>query len=173
MFVLGIIIICLGLLADILFPIFLGTFHITLSLCSLYLYFSVFRFSLKYTVIVLGVYVFLAYPFTSLSFFTIFFSYFSVLFIVNRLQAKVYTETYLGKAALVFLLSLAQMLLLHFVNYEGHTVLTLTPSLKQIFVQSCVNAMLSLPLFLVLDNLFDFLGVQGILAFKSTKRLVD
>lgn len=122
----------------------------------------------------LSLYVLLAYPFTGLSFVTIFLSFFVVLVVVYKLREKIYTETYVGKAVLVFLESAAQMFLLHFFNHDKLTVVSIATIFPQLLIQSVVNAMLSLPVFIVLDILFDFLSGRGILEFNSSyKRLVD
>jgi len=161
MYLIGLLLIILGILGDILFPVFVGSMHLKLSLCTLYLFFSVFRFNLKYVIILLFLYVFVAYPFTSLGFLSVFFSHLIVLVLIFKLREQIYTESYLVKAIWVMALSIAQMILLSIINFKDYSIAMIPSSLYQFIIQAMANAVLSIPLFLLWDFLFDSLGIQN------------
>lgn len=97
-------------------------------------------------------------PFTAYSFIQLLLSYVLVIGLVWRIREQIYTETYLTMSLWVFVLVLLHQLLLDFVLTRPSLTIIQLWGFVPLVVNCALSALMALPLFILLDRVFDTLG---------------
>ena len=153
----GMLLIMICLLVDVVVQIPLGPLVLKLQLVSLFLFFLLFRKSLRHIVIVLLFYLLVLSPFTSLCSIPVFFSFFVILVFVHRLRAQIYTESYLVQSLWVFAMSLFQQIILSVMMMKGWSISFASITMLNIFVNSLILAFITVTFFITWDRWYDFI----------------
>jgi len=158
MYPLGITIILICLIPDISYQFTMSGFLIKPQLCSLFLYFLVFRRNLQYIAVLLFIYALIIRPFSGLGFTHIFFSYFIVLGVFYKLRTDIYIESYRVQPLWVFLMSFSQWVLVHILEWHSFHFVTVPHMILSGLLNSFILALIAMPIFLVWDYLYKLFG---------------
>lgn len=156
MTLLSFLLILLLVIPDLLWTSQVGPFVIKSQLVALFFYFLVFRVRFPLLVALLLFYIVLVQPFTTLGFLPLFVSFFLILLTIHRLRNEIYTESYLFKSVWVFFMELSRQVLLMVIDFGGTSFLGFSKMSFTIILNALASALLTIPLFLIWDLLFDF-----------------
>jgi hypothetical protein len=155
MFLLSILVLLACLLIDILFEFSLSAVVIKPQLCSLFIFYLLFRQSFKHTLGVLFLYLLFLMPFSGVSPLPLFLSFFPVLIVVRHIREQIFTESYIIQAFWVFVMSFVQQLLLNFLVIQDWHYLTTPFILVSNILNSLILGLITIAFFVICDRFYE------------------
>lgn len=152
------LILCFCLITDVTLPFYANGFYFRPELSTLFLLYLALRRPFAETILMLLIFIILGHPFTGLSYMSVFMAYVIMLFLVYRVRDNIFAEAYLTHAVWVFIFAWILKLLMGISLYGRHALTALSDGIGEHALNSLLMAVLTVPFFMALDQIFDGRG---------------
>lgn len=154
----SIIILLVFFVIDVSFRIVLGSVILKSQLCTLLLFYMIFRKPFRFCLVLLVLYCFVVRPFSGLGIGQVFLAYLIVLSVFFKIRTQIFTESYLVQSFWIFGMLVLHEILLAVFDYHSFHVIGAGNVLASFMFSSFFSAFFVIPLFYFLDVIFDRFG---------------